>query len=175
VEAAEALKKAARGEGLPSLAVNGDYGAIGNDVPGARATFTLGASLKVPVFAGGRVSAKVHEAEAHLAQERARLEDLKARIYYEVQNVFLDLKAASDRVQVAESTLSLAREQLRQARDRFEAGVADNLEVVQAQQTLADAEESRIASLYAYNAAKFSLAHALGGAEASYAEILKGH
>jgi outer membrane protein TolC len=175
VEAAEALKKAARGEGLPSLAVNGDYGAIGNDVPGARATFTLGASLKVPVFAGGRVSAKVHEAEAHLAQERARLEDIKARIYYEVQNVFLDLKAASDRVQVAESTLSLAREQLRQARDRFEAGVADNLEVVQAQQTLADAEESRIASLYAYNAAKFSLAHALGGAEASYAEILKGH
>ena len=142
-------------------------GAIGNDVPGARATFTLGASLKVPVFAGGRVSAKVHEAEAHLAQERARLEDLKARIYYEVRNVFLDLKAASDRVQVAES-------KLRQARDRFEAGVADNLEVVQAQQTLADAEESRIASLYAYNAAKFSLAHALGGAEASYAEILKG-
>ena len=175
VEAAEALRKAARGEGLPSLAVNADFGAIGNDVPGSRATFTVAAALKVPVFEGGRVSARVHEAEAHLAQQRARLEDLKARIYYEVQNVFLDLKAASDRVQVAESTLSLAREQLRQARDRFEAGVADNLEVVQAQGTLADAEENRIASLYSFNAAKFSLAHALGGAEAGYAEILKGH
>jgi outer membrane protein TolC len=175
VQAAEALEKAARGEGLPSLAVSGDFGAIGNDVAGSRATFTVGASLKVPVFAGGRVAAKVHEARAHLAQERARLQDLEASIYYEVRNVFLDLKAASDRVEVAESTRSLAREQLQQARDRFEAGVADNLEVVQAQETLADAEESHIASLYAYNAAKFSLAHALGGAEASYAEILKGH
>jgi outer membrane protein TolC len=174
VEAAEKLRKAAQGEGLPSLAVSGDYGAIGNDVSGSRATFTVGAVLQVPVFEGGRVQGRLREAEARVQQERARLEDLRARIYYEVQTVFLDLKAAGDRVRVAEGALALAREQVQQARDRFASGVADNVEVVQAQEALAAAAENHIASLYAHNVAKFSLALALGGAETSYAELLKG-
>jgi len=174
VEAAESVVKAAQGERLPSLAVSADYGAIGNDVPGARATFTLGAALQVPLFEGGRLSARVGEARARLVSARARLEDQKAGVYYEVQTVFLDIKAAADRVKVAEGTLALAREQLQQARDRFAAGVGDNLEVVQAQQTLALAEESHIASLYALNAARLSLAHAIGGAATGYMEILKG-
>jgi outer membrane protein TolC len=175
VGAAEATVKAAQGERWPSLAVSADYGAIGNDVPDSRATFTLGAALEVPLFEGGRLSARVGEAQARLATARARLEDQRASVYYEVQTVFLDLKAAADRVEVAEGTLGLAREQLQQARDRFEAGVADNLEVVQAQQTLAAAEESHIASLYALNAARLGLVYAIGGAEAGYAQILKGH
>jgi outer membrane protein TolC len=174
VEAAETLRKAAQGEGLPSLAVSADYGALGNDVSGSRATYTVGAALKVPLFEGGRVHGRVREAEARVRQERARLEDVKAGIYYEVQSVFLDLKAAEDRVHVAEGALALAREQLQQARDRFASGVADNVEVVQAQEALASAAENHIASLYAHNVAKFSLARALGGAETSYAELLKG-
>jgi outer membrane protein TolC len=174
VDAAERLRKAAQGEGLPSLAVSGDWGVLGNDVPTSRPTFTVGAALKVPVFEGGRVQGRVREAEARLQQERARLEDLKAGIYYEVQSVFLDLKAAEDRVHVAEGALALAREQLQQSKDRFASGVADNVEVVQAQQALAVAAENHIASLFAHNVAKFSLARALGGAETSYAEILKG-
>jgi outer membrane protein TolC len=88
--------------------------------------------------------------------------------------VLLDLKAAEDRVRVTQSGLALARQQLEQSRDRFAAGVADNLEVVQAQEALAGAEESRIASLYAHNVARFSLARVLGGAEASYADLVKG-
>ena len=174
VEAAEALRKAARGEGLPSVAVSGDYGAIGNDVPGALATFTVGASLRVPLFEGGRVQARVREAEARLEQERARLADLRARIYYEVQAVFLDLEAARERVRVAEGARALAREQLLQAKDRFAAGVADNVEVVQAQEALAAAAENHIASLYAHDVARLSLARVVGGVETSYAELLKG-
>jgi outer membrane protein TolC len=174
VEAAQSAVKAAQDERLPSLAVNADYGTIGNDVPGARPTFTLGAALEVPLFKGGRISARVREAQAHLTSARARLENEKAGVYYEVQTVFLDIKAAADRVKVAEGTLALAREQLQQARDRFAAGIGDNLEVVQAQQTLAVAEESHIASLYALGAARLSLAHAIGGAAAGYRDILKG-
>ena len=174
VDAAEALRKAAQGEGLPSLAVSGDYGAIGNDVPGSRATFTLGVALRVPLFEGGRVQARVREADAREQQERARLADVRARIYYEVQSVFLDLKAAEERVGVAESARALAREQLEQAKDRFASGVADNVEVVQAQEALANATENGIASLYAQTVARLSLARTLGGAETSYAEFLKG-
>jgi outer membrane protein TolC len=116
----------------------------------------------------------VREAEARVQQARARLADLRAAIYYEVQSVFLDLKAAEERVVVAKDALALADEQLQQARDRFAAGVADNLEVVQAQEALATATENHIASLYAHNLARFSLARTLGGAETTYAEILKG-
>ena len=88
--------------------------------------------------------------------------------------MLLDLKAAEERVRVAETTVTLARQQLEQSRDRFAAGVADNLEVVQAQEALAGAMESRIASLYAHNVARFSLARVLGGAEASYTGLVKG-
>ncbi len=174
VDVAEEGVKAARGEGLPSLTVMGDYGGIGNTVSGALGTFTLGASVRVPVFEGGRAAARVSEAAVRLRQERARLDDLKARAYYEVQAVFLDLRAAEARVRVGESALALARQQLEQSRDRFAAGVADNLELVQAQEALAAAEESRIASLYAHNFARFSLARALGGAETSYQALVKG-
>ena len=174
VEAAEASRRAAQGEGWPSLVVSGDYGAIGNDVPSAIATFTVGASLRVPLFEGGRVQGRVREAEARVQQEKARLADLRARIYYEVQSDFLDLKAADERVGVAEGALALAREQLQQAKDRFASGVADNVEVVQAQEALADADENHIASLYAQAVARLSLARTLGGVETSYTQLLKG-
>jgi outer membrane protein TolC len=174
VAAAEALRKAAQGEGLPSLAVSGDYGAIGNDLPNSLATFTIGAALRVPLFEGGRAQARVLEAEGRVQQERARLADLRARIYYEVQSVFLDLRATDERVAVSEGALALAREQLQQAKDRFASGVADNVEVVQAQEALATAAENRITSLYAQTLARLSVARTLGGAEAGFTEFLKG-
>jgi len=172
--AAEEARKAARGEGLPTVAVSADYGAIGNTVSGALATYTMSGGVRVPVFEGGRISARVREAEARAAEARARLEDLRARVYYEVQAALLDLRAAEERVQVTENGLALARQQLEQSRDRFASGVADNLEVVQAQEALASAEESRTASLYAHNVARFSLARVLGGAEAGLTELVKG-
>lgn len=174
VASAEEAVSAARGEGLPSIGVSADYGAIGNTVPGALATYTLTAALRVSLFEGGRVQARTRQAEVRLQDERARLEDLRARTYYEVQSAFLDLQAAEDRVKVAEGALSLAREQLAQSRDRFAAGVADNVEVVQSQEALATAEENRIASLYAHNVARFSLARALGGVETSYESLVRG-
>ena len=174
VEAAEAQRLSAKGEGLPAITVNGDYGVIGNDPSSARATFTLGAALRVPLFEGGRVQGKVREAEARLREESARLEDLRAGIYYEVQNAFLGLRSAEERVRVAERALVLGQDQLRQAQDRFAAGVASNIDVIQAQEALATATESHIASLFAHNLAKVSLARALGGAEANYLQFLRG-
>jgi outer membrane protein TolC len=174
VEAAGAARRAAFAENLPSLGVSVDAGAIGNDVAGARFTYSMAAALQVPLFEGGRAAGHAREAEARLRVERARLEDLRARIFYEIESVFLDLDAAAARVGVAGSALGLATQQLEQARDRFASGVAGTLELVQAQEALATAEENRISSLYAHNVARFALARALGGAETSYATLLKG-
>ena len=111
-------------------------------------------------------------ADAQLDQQKAELESLRARIYYEIRTVFLDLKSSEDRVQVAKSNLDLVNEQVAQAQDRFAAGVASNIEVVQAQDALAVATEDYISSLYAHNIAKADLAAAMGMAESGYEKIL---
>ena len=113
-------------------------------------------------------------ADARLAQQKAALESLRARVYYEIQSALLDIKSAEDRVQVAKSNLELANQQVVQAQDRFSSGVESNIEVVQAQDALAAATEDYISSLYAHNIAKVSLAQAMGMAEAGYDRFLRG-
>ena len=103
------------------------------------------------------------------------MEDLRSRIDFDVRTALLDLGAAGERVGVAQRALDLAREQLTQAKDRFEAGVANNVDVVQAQQALADATESYISSVYDHNVAKAAMARALGVAEAMYQDFVRGN
>jgi outer membrane protein TolC len=83
------------------------------------------------------------------------------------------LNATTEQMTVAESNRALAQNTLRQARDRFAAGVADTVEVVQAQESVATAEQDYIASLYALYLAKLSLARATGNTEAGVATLLR--
>jgi outer membrane protein TolC len=165
VRAAELEKKAAQGEALPSFGLAGDYGLIGNNPGNARSTFTIGAALRIPVFQGGKVHGDTLRADATLRRRQDEVADLRGSIELEVRDAFLDLRTAADRVQVAQQAVDLARQQLQQSQDRFAAGVTDNVEVVQAQQAVAQADENYIASLNAHNVAKLVMAHALGVAE----------
>ena len=174
VRAADALRRAARGELLPSVSVSADYGQIGPNLAEARGTYTLNASVRVPVFEGGRAHARVSQAEAALEQRRAEAEDVRARIHYEVQGAFLDLSSSAARVQASGAAVELAREQVRQAQDRFAAGITGNIEVVQAQDALATARDAYVASVYDHNLAKASLARSLGLVEEAFAQFLRG-
>jgi outer membrane protein TolC len=174
VKAAEAARKAARGESLPSLHFNSDYGDIGNAPGQSHGTFTVAATLKIPIFQGGRVHGEMLQADAQLEKRKAEMEDLRARIAYEVETALMDLKSSGDRVQVAKGARGLAAEELQQAQDRFSAGVVSSIEVVQAQDALATADENFISSLYTYNVAKASLARALGIAERAYKQFIAG-
>lgn len=174
VRAAEASRKSALGDTLPTIDVTADYGAIGQTIGGALATYSLGAAVRVPLLKGGHVAGKLLAADAVLEARRASLEDLRGAIDYEVRTAALDLRAAAERVGVAQGALSLAREQLQQAQDRFEAGVANNIDVVQAQEAVAAATESHISSVYDHNFAKAALARALGVAEEAYLLFLRG-
>ena len=104
-------------------------------------------------------------ADAALQQRHAEYEDLRGRVDADVRQAFLDLTAAASQVGVAQSNRELAQETLAQSRDRFTAGVADTVEVVQAQEQVAGAEQDYISSLYAHNLAKASLARAMGQAD----------
>ena len=114
------------------------------------------------------------QANAMIAQRQSELEDLRARIAYEVRTAFMDLKSSGDRVKVAQSARGLASDELQQAQDRFSAGVVSSIEVVQAQDALATADENYISSLYTYNVAKASLARSLGIAEKAYKQFIGG-
>ena len=116
----------------------------------------------------------VLQAQATLRQDRARLEDLRGQIDNDVRTTLLDLSAAADQVEVARTSVDLAQQTLTQAQDRFSAGVADNLEVIQAQEALASANDNYISSLYAHNLAKVAFARAIGYAEQGVKQYLKG-
>ncbi len=134
----------------------------------------MNGGLNIPIFAGGKVHSDLLEADAQLKQVRSQLGDLRGHIDYEVRTALLDLNSAAEQVEVARSSVELAEEALTQSRDRFAAGVTDNLEVVQAQEAVAGAHESYIQSLYAHNLAKVELAHAIGDAEQGVKRYLKG-
>ena len=113
-------------------------------------------------------------ADSALRQRQAELENLRGNVDAQVRTAFLNLKSSSDLVAVAKSNTDLAHQTLAQSQDRFSSGVADNLEVVQAQESVASAEQSYIASVYSYNLAKVSLAQAMGIAEQSALTYLGG-
>ena len=173
VRAAEHFRKAATAEYFPSLDAGGNYGDIGGAPGNSHGTFQVAATLRIPIFQGGKVHGDVLQAEATLRQSRQQLENLRGQIDYDVRTALLDLAAAADQVEVARSSVDLADQTLIQARDRFAAGVTDNLEVVQAQETVAAANENYISSLYAHNLAKVALARAIGDAEEGVKQYLK--
>ena len=174
VKAAEAAKRAAATENLPSLSLDANYGDIGPRIYDSHGTFAVAGTLHIGVFQGGRRRGDVMEADALLRQRTSESEDLRGRIDYEVRSAFLDLKSAGDRVDVARSAHDLAGQQVTQSRDRFAAGVTNNVEVVQAQEALAAADENYISSLFSHNLAKVSLARAIGIAEKSVGQFLGG-
>jgi outer membrane protein TolC len=174
VRAAEDERRSAARQNAPSMNLNADYGDIGQHPTSSHGTFSVALSLRIPVFQGREVEAMIMSANARLAQQKAELESLHARVYYEIQSALLDIKSAEDRVQVAKSNLELANQQVVQAQDRFSSGVESNIEVVQAQDALAAATENYISSLYAHNIAKVYLAQATGMAEAGYDRFLRG-
>jgi outer membrane protein TolC len=171
---AELQKKAASAERYPTLSAVADYGSIGTNSASNHGTVDAAAELRLPIFQGGRVHGDNVVADSLLASAKQRLEDLRAGIDQEVRDAFLDLQDTAQEVSVEKNAVRLATETLQQSRDRFASGVTDTIEVVQAQESLADANDAYIASLYLYNTAKISLARAIGVAESNYALYLKG-
>ncbi len=174
VRAAELSLKAAKAERYPELGINGDYGVLGKTPGNSHGTFTAAAGVSIPIFQGRKIEADVMQADTVLQERQAQLDDLRQRIEYEVRTAFLDVNAASAQLSVATSALDVARQQVAQSRDRFSAGVTNTVEVVQAQEQRATAEENYINSLYAHNIAKLNLARALGIAEDATKRFLGG-
>jgi outer membrane protein len=151
-----------KAERLPSLGAFADYGSIGSDLAGALPTHTYGVSLKVPVFDGGRRDARREESLSQYRQEKVRTRDLQDQIDLEVRLALNSLRAAISEIETAREGLTLAESEVTQAQRRYRAGVANSIEVTDAQTRLDRARENQIAALYDYNLARLDLATATG-------------
>jgi outer membrane protein TolC len=165
IREAEENRKAALGRRMPSLQVDADYGDIGNAPGHSHGTMFVQGTLSVPIYTGRRTQAEVLESDALLEERKAEAANLRDQIEYELRAANLDIQAASDQVRVAQAAKELAQQQLAQAQDRFAAGVANGLEVTQAQEAVATADENYISSVYALNISEAAIGRAIGDAE----------
>ncbi len=162
VAAAEKALSASRAERYPSGSLSADYGGIGSPTQ-LRPTYTVSATLSIPIWNGGRTSGDIEQAQAALAQRRAELEDAKSQVESDVRTAYLDVVAAANQVEVAQQNLDVNHETLGQTRVKFDTGVSTNVDVVQSQQSVSSAQLDYIDSIFAHNLAKLSLARAIGG------------
>ena len=172
--AAERALSAARGERLPSVSFNGYYGVSGTHPNASHGNFAAQGTINLPIFDGGRISGDIRQAQATLRQRQAEYDDQKAKVEQDVRNALIQLRVAAGQVKLAESNRQYAQETLTQSRDRFEAGVTNTVEVVQAQQQEASAENDYISSLFAWNLARLSLARAVGDVETEIGSLFPG-
>lgn len=173
IRAARFARSAARAERLPSLSLNADYGVIGTNPAQSHGTFSVVGTLNVPIWQGGRAEGDIEQADAALAQRTAELQDLRSHVESDVRDAFLDLQAAASQVDVARRNVEVSRQTLDLTRQRYEAGVGEYVEVVQAQESVASANLDFINSVFSHNVAKLSLARAMGDAPEKILEFLK--
>jgi outer membrane protein TolC len=174
VKAAELSRKAATAERYPSVSFSGDYGDIGPTLGTSHGTFDAVGSASVPLFEEAKLRGDAKQAQAQLDTEKAQLSDLRGQIDADIRDAFLDLESAAKQVEVARSNMELANQTLGDAQQRYAAGVSDNLAVVQAQASVAQANSQYVMSLYQHNVAKLSLARAMGVVDTRYQEFLGG-
>lgn len=155
-------------ERLPSLNFNGDYGWIGLKADDAIGTRTVGVTLSVPILDGGQREGRISEGRSKVRQESIRMKDVSDQVTLEVRNALITLASSRQQVSVAEEGLKLALKELEQAQDRFAAGVANNIEVTNAQTSVARARDNVIEALFRFNASRVNLARAEGQLETLY-------
>jgi outer membrane protein TolC len=174
VKAAELAHRSVSDEWLPTASITSNYDLLGPTLANSHGTFGITGSIKMNIFDGGKRRADMLDAATTLKQRREELANLEGQIDQEVRASLLDLNSAADQVTVAQDNVGLANLTLTQARDRFSAGVTDNIEVVQAQESASNAQQNLISSIYAHNLAKVALARALGATEANLKTFIGG-
>ena len=165
-KSAEEQRKAATADRYPTITFNGDYGDIGVNLGNSHGTGSASGTLAVPLFREYGLRGEAEVAQSQLDTQRAQLSDLNAQVDADVRDALLDIEAAQKQVEVARSSVDLANEALSEAQQRYANGVSDNLAVSQAAQSVAQANDQYVSSLYRNNVAKLGLARALGAGQA---------
>ena len=163
-------KKAASESRLPSLRFNGEWAYEGSSSTTGIPTYNYAVAATMPLFTGGRIHAEMVRADLDIQKLQQQQADLRNQIALDVKTALVNLDSARNQVRVANLGVQLSKEEVDQARDRFKAGVANNIEVIQAQDSLARANDNQIAALYRFNQGRADVARAIGQMEKVYAK-----
>jgi outer membrane protein TolC/anti-anti-sigma regulatory factor len=170
IRAAEWQKKQAWDQRLPSLTAEGEWDYQGTRLNNGIPAYNYELALNLPLFTGGRIRAESTRADLEIRRLQQQQDDLRNQLGLDVKTALINLTSARSEVQVANLGVQLSQQEVDQARDRFRAGVANNIEVIQAQDSLARANDNQIAALYRFNQARADLARAVGQMERVYAK-----
>ena len=152
-------------ERIPRLDAVADWGVSGQQWADAFTTYEYGLALSWPLFDGLRRESRLSEQAAKQRESEVRRHDLADQVEAEVQGALLDLASGSERLVIAEQRLSLALQELLEARDRFVNGVAGNIEIITAQASLVRARDAEIEARFTVASARVALAGAAGVAQ----------
>jgi len=172
LKAAQASKKAAFDEQLPTVTASGDFGDQGETVGHSHGTYTAKGEIDAPILQIAKTHGDEDVAAAQYDQIQAKLSDQVQQVNADVRDAILDIQSSAKLVDATKSNVDLAREALLEAQERFHAGVSDTLPVSQALATDEQANDQYISALYQHNVAKLSLARALGVASSNYKDYL---
>ena len=164
--------RAVKYQRIPTVALNGFYGILGLDSGPFHGVFTAQGTLKFPVFREAAQRGEEQTAEAQLQTVRQQEAALRGTIDAQLRTSLLDIQSTDQLVKFSQSNVALAQQALSDARDRFTAGVSDNLEVVNALASVTGAEAQLVTALFQYNVAKVGLARNTGVLETRYRAFL---
>jgi outer membrane protein TolC len=168
IKAAQLAHKAAVEECLPKFTFDGFWDEQGQTFNTADPGYQYQATMSLPIFTGGRLSAD--RKSTLLAEQRTRTQLVQERnlVTEEVRDGQAELQAALHQVELGRQEVDLANEEVSLSQGRFQSGVTDNIEVTQAQDSLARANDTVIGALFRYNIARAQLARAVGSVEQTY-------
>jgi outer membrane protein len=155
---------------LPALSFDGNWTYFGTSGTTGIPTYQYQASASMPVFTSGRIHAEITRADLEIQKIEQQKFDTRNQIALDVKTALLNLESARSEVQVANLGVELSKQEVDQARDRFRAGVANNIEVISAQDSLARANDNQIIALYRFNQARADFARSVGQMEKTYAK-----
>jgi outer membrane protein len=170
LKAAGLQKKASSESRLPKVDFTGNWAYLGGSSTTGIPTYNYEAAVSVPLFTGGRIHAEIVRAGLEIQKLQQQEDGLRNQIALDVKTALINLDSARNQVAVANLGVQLSKEEVDQARDRFKAGVANNIEVIQAQDSLARANDNQIAALYRFNQARADYARSIGQMEKVYSK-----
>ncbi len=162
VAAAEAAVRVAESQRKPTASVSTTGGVQDRNLPPTRGLFVFGATVRIPLKNGGQTKAEIAEAQAHLANAAATLEQIKRDIERKVSQAWHLAQSARRKIEAVAQAILPAQESLRSAEAQYRAGVGTLLGIKDAQVDLLMALKNRVEAIYAYRQAEAQLQHAAG-------------
>jgi outer membrane protein TolC len=154
-----------KGERLPSLQAQGDYGLIGNQINNSLSTYNVGVTLSIPLFDGGQREGRIGESRSQLLQEEIKMNLVSRQITMELREALVTLASAKEQLRIAKDGLKAAVTEVQLARERFRLLSSNSLEVSNALFSLVRARDNVIDGLFRANASRVNLARAMGQVE----------